>query len=97
MSIGLFLQRCLCLYYLIAPVHVEESVKESRGRLFFRGERALFHAEQVADGVEIVGLAVLLADLLLDEFVPVVDGERLGRNHKFVPVSLFRGNVNRSQ
>jgi len=50
------------------------------------GQCGLLHSEQVADGIEIVRLAVLLADLLLDKFVPVVDRERFGRNDKFVPV-----------
>ena len=35
------------------------------------GQRGLLHSEEVADGIEIVRLAVLLADLLLDKFVPV--------------------------
>ena len=45
------------------------------GRLLGHGDR-LLHAEQVADLVKVVGVAVLLADALLDELVPVV-----GREH----------------
>ena len=71
--------------YQVMPVDTEQIVDESGGS-FFLGQRGLLHSEEVADGIEIVRLAVLLADLLLDKFVPVVYRERFGRNDKFVPV-----------
>ena len=40
--------------------------------------RALFHAQDVADGVEFKLIAVLLADPLLDELVPIERRERSG-------------------
>ena len=40
---------------------------------------ALLHAQDVADGVEVEVLAVLLPDTLLHELVPVEGRERPGR------------------
>lgn len=67
---------------------------QARPFLFLLAERSLFHPEQIADVIEIVRLAVFLSDLLLDELVPIIYRESLGRYHHFIPVRfnvvLFR-------
>ena len=74
--------------YQVMPVDTEQIVDESGGS-FFLGQRGLLHSEEVADGIEIVRLAVLLADLLLDKFVPVrFDVIVLGLFHNVQAVKL---------
>ena len=73
---------------MVTPVDADDGIDEPRRSFLLLGERRLLHAQKVADGVKIVALAVLLANLLLDELVPVVNRERFGRNHQFVPISL---------
>lgn len=64
--------------YLITPVDADDRIDKSCGSFLLLGQRRLLHAQQVTDGIKVVTLAVLLANLLLDELVPVIDGERFG-------------------
>ena len=73
---------------LVAPVDAREERHEPRLVVVPLLERALLHAEGVADVVELELLAVLLPHALLDELVPVVDGEGPRRDDELVPQRL---------
>lgn len=44
--------------------------------VFLLAKRSLLHSKQIADVIEIVGLAILLSNLLFYELVPIVHWER---------------------
>ena len=73
---------------MVAPVDAREERHEPRLVVVLLLERALLHAEGVADVVELELLAVLLPHALLDELVPVVDGEGPRRDDELVPQRL---------
>ena len=57
----------------------DSQVEESAAGSLLRQRHGFLHAQQVADLIEVVRVAVLLADAFLDELVPVV-----GREHSVV-------------
>lgn len=54
--------------------------------VFLLAKRSLLHSKQIADVIEIVGLAILLSNLLFYELVPIVHWERFRWYDHLVPV-----------
>lgn len=58
-------------------------MEEARAGVLLRQRHRLLHAEQDADLVKVVGVAVLLPDPLLHELVPVVGREHPAQAARF--------------